>query len=649
MMKNKLGGIGRLLLFCVLTSLLFSFSSFSKIEAATVKIAADPIRMAVGARFLGMGKTGVSLLDESSSMYLNPAGIGTLKDWQITSMAGKFVGEIDYLQFTGVYPTEYGNFGLGYVGSGVGADFPEAEWIPVGDGEYRVIPSPTFEATYTFNNSVILLSYGVEPMRFLAWDWLNNITLGTNLKIFTVSLTGTGISGGTASGFDMDVGLLYTPLKWLSLGISGQNVIPYDMGGKLTWPTGQEEAFPHLARVGANAKVLGPDAPWQYGVHELEIGLDTNFSFTRTELPMLFHLGAEWWPTEYTALRVGVDQDYVGRGDGGLESFNNLSAGVGLLYSGFRFDYAYHQYNNIPENDTHYFSIAYNIWKEKPVPPPAVYIRILEPKDKTIIYADKIDVVGEIVAPRVKSIKINGKNVAVAAGGVFGTTLPMTVGKNGIIVEALDEGGKVVDTQKIRILRLLSFRDVLRGYWAKDTIEKIATVGIVTGYPDGTFRPEGGITRAEMTTLLVRAKGVPTPAPTGDVFIDLPTTHWAAKYVEAGSKAKLVLGYPDGTFRPSAGITRAEGIVVIARFEGLEEPEKIAIGPFPDVPGRHWAAKLITMAKSAGLLEHFLGKPLEPSKPLNRAESVDVLSRTKYAKDKIDYLMDWEKGYVFKK
>lgn len=624
----------------IFTSLFFQ----SEVKAATIKIASDPVRMAVGARFLGMGKTGVSLLDEGASMYLNPAGIGTLKDWQITSMTGKFVGEIDYLQFTGVYPTEYGNFGLGYVGSGIIAVFAETDLIPV-DGGWRVIPSPTFEAKYSFSNNVILLSYAVEPKRFLDWDLLENITVGTNFKLFTVSLTGSGISGGTASGFDMDVGILYTPLSWLSVGFSGQNIIPYSMGGKLVWPTGQEERFPHSARLGVNAKVLGPDAPYQYGGHELSVGMDTVFSFTQTELPMLYHVGAEWWPTEYTALRLGVDQDYVGRGDGGLEAFSNIAAGVGLLYSGFRFDYAYHQYNNIPENDTHYFSISYNIWKEKPVPPPEVFVRILEPKDKSIIYTSKVDLAGEVIEPRVKSVKINGQEQTIGAGGVFRTTLAMTLGKNSVLVEAFDENERLIETSKARVLRLLSFKDVKQNYWAKDTIEKIATIGIVTGYPDGTFRPDGGITRAEMTTLLVRAKGVPTPAPEKVAFSDLPLTHWAAKYVEAAVKGGLVQGYPDGTFRPSAGINRAEGIVVIARFEGLKEPEKLATGPFPDVPGRHWAAKLITMAKSAGLLQHFLGKPLEPKKELNRAETVDVLSRTKFAKDKINKLMDWEKGY----
>jgi len=644
-MNFKLGGSVRILLVSLVLALIVSLSP--SVHAATIKIAADPIRMAVGARYLGMGKMGLAVLDESSSMYLNPAGVGTLKDWQITTMAGKFVGEIDYLQFTGVYPTEYGNFGLGYVGSGIGADFPVADFVPVDGSEWRVIPSPTFEANYTFNNNVILLAYGVQPIKFLGWDWLKNVTLGTNLKLFTVSLTGTGISGGTGTGFDMDLGALYTPQSWLTLGFSMQNAIPHAAGGKLTWPTGQEEAFPHLAKVGANAKLLGPDAPWQYGLHELSVGLDTDFSFVR-DIPLLMHLGVEWWPTEYTALRFGVDQDYVGKGDGGLEAFNNMSAGVGLLYSGFRFDYAYHQYNNIPENDTHYFSISYNIWKEKAAPPVSAFMNVLEPKDKSIIYSESIDVVGEVLDASVKAVRINGTKVSIGAGGVFGTTIPSIVGKNGILVEALDANGRVKESKKIRVLRLLAFKDVSANYWAKDTIEKIATVGIVTGYPDGTFRPNGGITRAEMTTLLVRSKGVATPSPTGRVFTDLPSTHWAAKYVEAGVKAELVKGYPDGTFRPSAGINRAEGIVVIARFEGLKEPEKIAIGPFPDVPGRHWAAKLITVAKSAGILEHFLGQPLDPRKALNRAESVDMLSRTQYGKGKVDDLMNWDKGYEFK-
>ena len=59
---------------------------------------------------------------------------------------------------------------------------------------------------------------------------------------------------------------------------------------------------------------------------------------------------------------MGLDQDLLGTSNG-LETYNNFTAGVGFLLNGYRFDYAYHQYCSVSDNDTHYFSISYGLWK----------------------------------------------------------------------------------------------------------------------------------------------------------------------------------------------------------------------------------------------------------------------------------------------
>jgi len=115
--------------------------------------------------------------------------------------------------------------------------------------------------------------------------------------------------------------------------------------------------------------------------------------------------------------------------------------------------------------------------------------------------------------------------------------------------------------------------------------------------------------------------------------------------VKEGVEKKLVLGYPDGTFRPSNNINKAEGVVLMARFGELEEPDKVLEAPFPDLPGRHWAAPLVTAAKQAGFLKYLEGRDFEPKAPLTRAEAVEILSKTKFAKGKISDLMDFETGY----
>ena len=71
------------------------------------------------------------------------------------------------------------------------------------------------------------------------------------------------------------------------------------------------------------------------------------------------HSGVEWDVMEYITIRGGIDQNYgsISEGTAGIKT--DITAGVGIKYDGFRFDYAYHSDNAIPENSTHYFSISY--------------------------------------------------------------------------------------------------------------------------------------------------------------------------------------------------------------------------------------------------------------------------------------------------
>jgi hypothetical protein len=638
--------VSRLLILVSVLSLVLVLFSF-QVFADEIKIAVDPTRIAVGARALGMGKMGLSLADDCNAIFLNPAGISQLSDWQVISMTGRFINEVTYLQLGGTYATQYGNFGLGYVGASIGADFATPTFASV-EGEIRIIPSSTEGSSFNYNNGVFLLGYGARMRDLADWGWSKDLSFGANLKIFTVSLTGTGLEDvGTANGYDVDLGVLYKPTSWLSAGITGQNIIPYDMGGVLLWADGIKEDIPAVLKTGASAKLVGNDGLLTYGGHELYGGIDMDYPLTGGDMPLLFRIGLEWWPIEYVALRVGVDQDYVGTGTGGLTTTNNLTAGVGLLYSGFRFDYAYHQYNNLTENDTHYFSLGYNIWKEHPAAPAMIVgdtLKISEPADKSIVYSESTAVVGQ-VAPEVKRVTVNDAIVPIGSGGGFSFDAPLNVGKNALVVKTFDEQGNSIKEAKVRVLRLLSFKDVPADYWAKDVVAEIATLGIVTGYPDGTFRPDGPINRAEVTTLLVRALGEKLPDVGENVFVDLPATHWAAKYIKEGSNRKYVLGYPDGTFRPANRINKAEGVVLLARFGELTPPENVLEAPYPDLPGRHWAAPLVTAAKQAGLLQYLEGRNFEPANDLTRAEAVEILSKTKFANGKIGELTNFEAGY----
>ncbi len=107
------------------------------------------------------------------------------------------------------------------------------------------------------------------------------------------------------------------------------------------------------------------------------------------------------------------------------------------------------------------------------------------------------------------------------------------------------------------------YSDVNRGDWFNNAVSTLSNAGIITGYPDGTFRPNAPITRAEFAAIAARFSDVAYSGK--NTFSDVPDTHWAARFITLAEHLGWVAGYPDGTFRPDKAITRAEAMTLINR------------------------------------------------------------------------------------
>ena len=128
-------------------------------------------------------------------------------------------------------------------------------------------------------------------------------------------------------------------------------------------------------------------------------------------------------------------------------------------------------------------------------------------------------------------------------------------------------------------------------------VGKLSAVGIMEGYPDGTFRPEGQITRAEFAKIAVLALGLNDAAEvskSNTIFTDVDAFHWAAGYINVAVDRGILKGYPDGTYKPSNPLSNAEAITVLTRLVGL--------GPVVDKEG-NWPANYITRANILGILD----------------------------------------------
>lgn len=172
-----------------------------------------------------------------------------------------------------------------------------------------------------------------------------------------------------------------------------------------------------------------------------------------------------------------------------------------------------------------------------------------------------------------------------------------------------------------------AFSDVT-GHWAETDIKEVAAQGLLSGYTDGRFRPENRVTRAEFVTMLMRTlETEPMSGIQPAVFTDLHAIPaWAQPAVKAAAADGLVSGYADGSFRPNDTIRRAELAVLIGRVLELPEGEGRTPGfaDAPQIPA--WAAGPAAEAERLGLIQGRGGR-FEPAAAVTRAEAAVLLLR----------------------
>lgn len=167
-----------------------------------------------------------------------------------------------------------------------------------------------------------------------------------------------------------------------------------------------------------------------------------------------------------------------------------------------------------------------------------------------------------------------------------------------------------------------SFSD-LNGHWAEALILSLTAKGVISGYPDGSFQPDRPITRAEFSAILCRALNL-SPSSNQGNFSDL-SSHWAKGYVLALVEMGFIKGYPDGAFAPDAPIKRAEIAAIMSRVKALQPVT--GLPTFSDVNAGYWAFGQIEACAGAKIVSGYPDGSFHPESSATRAEASAVIAR----------------------
>lgn len=179
---------------------------------------------------------------------------------------------------------------------------------------------------------------------------------------------------------------------------------------------------------------------------------------------------------------------------------------------------------------------------------------------------------------------------------------------------------------------LAPFRD-LDGHWAADSVLRLyySKPSLVNGIANNYFGVNENLTRAQLAALLNRVLDRIEPdaeVTVGNrVFKDITSAHWAYNEVYRAVGRGILSGYPDGTVRPNAYVTRAEAAVMLSRVIGSAAADSSAAAVYQDMQGYAWAAPAVAELRRLGLMTGVSKSSFAPAKYLTRGEGAAIIDR----------------------
>lgn len=550
---------------------ILSFGFHSVVYAQLGELGINPLKIEIGSRPLGMGGAFTGLADDMNAALYNPGGLAWAKGISLT------IKDIENITAIQAYPTGFGS-SLG---------------LAVITNKISNIPITPTRTAYSSSN-VVFLSYGTK-LTFLPAlykrPFFQRLGVGLNIKgLMSQTLRRTNELDRSATGWDIDLGVLWKGEEWWSAGLSLQNILPAKVlgGGIIKWDIGGEEGIPAFGKIAASARLIGDIGSPIY-MEGRELLLSGEFDVFRAR-PTLLRLGGEWNFEKRFYIRTGFMQQHKV-----VDIASDINFGMGFRFERWGLDLASYRE---PLKDERFFLVSFlyfpKEWivvKRLEIEKPAVMIEkpieMISLEDNIVTYDDKIDVFGK-VKPGVE-VYINDLRAFLEPDNSFRVVVPLHLKKNLIVVEARYEGEKkiwkykVLRKTRVQVAEEKKVKEKLAAVVTpevreklerkakeieekKEKVEALVTMGVIEITPEAEFVLEAGVTRGELSSWLVKAAEMKLPEVTEDLFVDVPKEHPLAPYIKVVTDLKLLQPFPDGTFRPEAFVSKEEGDAIFARF-----------------------------------------------------------------------------------
>jgi hypothetical protein len=161
----------------------------------------------------------------------------------------------------------------------------------------------------------------------------------------------------------------------------------------------------------------------------------------------------------------------------------------------------------------------------------------------------------------------------------------------------------------------------ITGHWAENSIKKLVSIGAINGYPDGSFKPNNKITRAEFATVLVKAFQLSIGD--GKTFTDT-AGHWARDYIGAAADNGVVKGYDNGAFGPDDYIIREQMAVMVVKAAKLSAVTRdLSFADSEHISD--WAVEAMATATGSGIIRGYPDNTVQPKGNATRAEAATVI------------------------